>query len=143
MQPASGGGSKGGAGGGPELLTALAEECFGGMASNSKLHSNLRAGKGTRNNNAFVLFYEREPSDRHMPAHTPPHTRAREELVHTHTDAAAAAARQVITLHFTCCTSAKSTNTDTSGAARQAGTQFTCCTSTKVQILTPADLRDS
>jgi hypothetical protein len=84
-------------GGGPEQLTALAEECFGGMASNSKLH-NLRAGKGARNNNAFVLFYEREPSDRHMSAHTPPHTRAREELSHTHTDAAAAAARQVITL---------------------------------------------
>ena len=69
------------------------------MASNSKLH-NLRAtaGKGARNNNAFVLFYEREPSDRHMLAHTPPHTRTREELLHTHTDAVAAAARQVSTL---------------------------------------------
>ena len=100
------------------------------MASNSKLH-NLRAtaGKGARNNNAFVLFYEREPSDRHMPAHTPPHTRAREELSHTHTDAAAAAARQVITLlGVSVCTFGTST--------------VLAVLVPKVQILTPAELRD-
>ena len=44
-----------GGGKGLEGLAALAEECFGGVDSASK----VRAGKKARNHNAFVLFYER------------------------------------------------------------------------------------
>ena len=55
--PPSGGGKSAA---GLEGLTALAEECFGGVDAKSK-----RAGKKPRNNNAFVLFYERAP-DKHL-----------------------------------------------------------------------------
>jgi len=58
--PGSGGGVGKGAGG-SEGLSALADECFGGVDSKNK----ARAGKKTRNNNAFVLFYQRAP-DRHF-----------------------------------------------------------------------------
>jgi hypothetical protein len=66
--PGSAGPSSGGGGaksGGLEGLSALAEECFGGVDAKSK-----RGGKKTRNNNAFVLFYERAP-DRHLRASNP------------------------------------------------------------------------
>jgi hypothetical protein len=56
-----GGGGGGGGGEGSEGLSALAEECFGGVDSKNKA-----LGKKVRNHNAFVLLYQRAATDRQV-----------------------------------------------------------------------------